>query len=419
MLAYPDSRRGRVSCWGLLRSGEDLDVLELDIVWPGVLAPHLLDLGLGLAGPERARPFPVGIDELQRRRPPGCGGPWYAERRPAALPHRSARPLRRRRAGELGGAGRLRRARSRKASVPRAMPDFWGFLWQGRAGEGLTVNALEWITSAGAPGILAHGRQRPGRRSAQRGRPWRRPPRGSTRSRRAQVLDMGGGRKPRRVHRRQCRLPALLVERRCRWPMRRGQSRCAADVAMTELPAGDGPDGRHAAVLGGVGLAVSQYSRQPDLAMDLVRWLTSAEEQKRRALGRRVRSQPPALYQDPELVAQAAVLSGTPACHGDGGDPAGHDRQGCVRCGQPGLRGHGTQGPGPRGRACGRLEPAQCRAAPPRPGPALGQLSDAAPGTAGPDRLGECRPGGTARPAGAAHWARDQRAAVRLCRRYR
>ena len=46
-------------------------------------------------------------------------------------------------------------------------------------------------------------------------------------------------------------------------------------TGMTELPAGAGPDGRSVGVLGGAGLAVSRYSRQPELAQDLVRWLTS------------------------------------------------------------------------------------------------------------------------------------------------
>jgi trehalose/maltose transport system substrate-binding protein len=75
-------------------------------------------------------------------------------------------------------------------------------------------------------------------------------------------------------------------------------------TGMTELPAGASPDGRHVSVLGGSGLAVSRHSRQPELAMDLVRWLTSPEEQKRQALAGAFAPSRPALYRDPELLAR-------------------------------------------------------------------------------------------------------------------
>ena len=114
--------------------------------------------------------------------------------------------------------------------------------------------------------------------------------------------------------------------------------RFAAMSAMAELPAGDGPDGRHAAVLGGFGLAVSRYSRQPDLAVDLVRWLTSVDEQKRRASEGAFDPSRPALYEDPELLAKRPYYPALrPAMETAVIRPAS-DRPGCVRCGQPGLR---------------------------------------------------------------------------------
>ena len=75
-------------------------------------------------------------------------------------------------------------------------------------------------------------------------------------------------------------------------------------VGMAALPAGDGPAGRHVSVLGGTGLAVSRYSKQQQLALDLVRWMTSAEKQKQRALTSAFAPTRPALYRDPELLAR-------------------------------------------------------------------------------------------------------------------
>jgi trehalose/maltose transport system substrate-binding protein len=72
-------------------------------------------------------------------------------------------------------------------------------------------------------------------------------------------------------------------------------------VGIAPLPRG-GEDGRHAATLGGWQLAVSRYSENPEIAADLVMHLTSAEEQKRRAIIGSYNPTIPALYEDPEVL---------------------------------------------------------------------------------------------------------------------
>jgi trehalose/maltose transport system substrate-binding protein len=54
-------------------------------------------------------------------------------------------------------------------------------------------------------------------------------------------------------------------------------------VGVAVLPKG-GPDGKHSGTLGGWQLSVSQYSENQEAAIALAKYLTSAEEQKRRAL---------------------------------------------------------------------------------------------------------------------------------------
>jgi trehalose/maltose transport system substrate-binding protein len=62
------------------------------------------------------------------------------------------------------------------------------------------------------------------------------------------------------------------------------QSPIAGKFAVTVLPKG-GAQGRHAATLGGWQLMVSKYSKNPEPAADLIRYLCSAEVQKKQALG--------------------------------------------------------------------------------------------------------------------------------------
>jgi trehalose/maltose transport system substrate-binding protein len=73
-------------------------------------------------------------------------------------------------------------------------------------------------------------------------------------------------------------------------------------VGVSALPKG-GADGRHAATLGGWQLSVSRYSKNPQLAADLVMYLTSPEEQKRRAIEGAYNPTIVTLYKDPEILA--------------------------------------------------------------------------------------------------------------------
>jgi trehalose/maltose transport system substrate-binding protein len=72
---------------------------------------------------------------------------------------------------------------------------------------------------------------------------------------------------------------------------------------VTILPKG-GDNGNNAACLGGWQLMVSAYSKVPDAAADLVRYLSSVEIQKRIAIAFSVLPTRPALYSDQDVLAK-------------------------------------------------------------------------------------------------------------------
>jgi multiple sugar transport system substrate-binding protein len=79
------------------------------------------------------------------------------------------------------------------------------------------------------------------------------------------------------------------------------QSRVAGRVGVAPFPGADG--GRATAALGGAQLAVNAFSDQPELAWELVAFLTAPEQMLERA---RVAAQLPSrqsLYDSPELAA--------------------------------------------------------------------------------------------------------------------
>ena len=82
-----------------------------------------------------------------------------------------------------------------------------------------------------------------------------------------------------------------------------------APVAPVAPPLPVGPSGeRSAATLGGWNLAVSKYSPNQEAAIELVMYLSSAENQKDNALRASRLPTIQALYDDPEIAAEQPII---------------------------------------------------------------------------------------------------------------
>jgi trehalose/maltose transport system substrate-binding protein len=69
-----------------------------------------------------------------------------------------------------------------------------------------------------------------------------------------------------------------------------------------------GPEGKPAAALGGAAVAVSKFSAHQQLAADLAAYLTSPQEQIRRAIKGSFNPTIPAAYEDPQLLEAQPVM---------------------------------------------------------------------------------------------------------------
>ncbi|MFP4138708.1 MAG: ABC transporter substrate-binding protein, partial [Halomonas sp.] len=274
---------------------DDIDVLMIDIVWPGLLADHLVDLSEYLPEDATEGFFPALIDnntidgELKAL-------PWFTD---AGLLYYRQDLLEQyghevpETWQELTEIAREVQAAEREAGND----DFWGYSFQGRAYEGLTTNALEWVASHGG-GTIANDQGEVTINNAQA----------------AAALDLAASwiddispegtlnhteEETRGIF--QSGNALFLRNWPYVWSLANGEdSDVAGKVGMAPLP--HGPDGESAATLGGWNWAVSRYSEHPEIAADLVAYLTAPEQQKAHAIEMGMNPTLEALYEDEEVL---------------------------------------------------------------------------------------------------------------------
>ena len=263
------------------------DVYVIDVVWPGALGPYLLDLRPWLDVNARSHlPALVRNDIVNGRL---VSLPFYLNVGMLYCRRDLLEKYGYRHApGNWGEPNRWRRASS--AGTGGGNRDFWGYVWQGAAFEGLTCNALEWQAAFGGGHII----EPDGTVSVNNP--------GTIRAFRQATRWVGAISPPSvlsyteadSLNAFQSGNAAFLRY----WSSGFPRARLRNGVQVALLPAG--PRGR-AQVMGGFQLAVSRYSAHPHEAARLVDFLTGSEVQMRRALTRGYSPTIPRLYDQPEL----------------------------------------------------------------------------------------------------------------------
>ena len=136
----------------LQEGGPTPDVLGIDVIWPGVLADYLIDLQ-----PD----FPTELSS----RDPQLVSSYTVHNTMVAVPYHTQVGVLAFRTDLLQQYGyshppetwdelESMAARIQGGERAKGRKDFWGYVWQGAATEGLTCNALEWQVAEGGGRII-------------------------------------------------------------------------------------------------------------------------------------------------------------------------------------------------------------------------------------------------------------------------
>lgn len=282
----------------------DVDVYQIDVIWPGIFAEHLVDLNEYIDAEVVDAHFPaiVGNNTVNGRL---VGLPWFTDA--GLLYYRTdllekygydAPPVTWQELTEMAQT-------IQDGERAEGNEDFYGFVFQGNAYEGLTCDALEWQASSGGGVIIT--------------------PDGVVEVNNEETIEAFelaaswvGTISPEGV--------TTYMEEDARsvwqagnaafmrnWPYayslgQADDSPIAGLFDVTTLPGAE--EGMSAATLGGWQLAVSRYSENPDAAAALVAFLAGPEEQKIRAIEGSYNPTIGYLYEDADIL-EAAPFFGS------------------------------------------------------------------------------------------------------------
>ncbi len=282
------------------KSGE-IDVLRIDIIWPGLLAENLLDLGKEVSKDVVSANFPA-IVEANTVKGKLVALPQFTDagllyyRKDLLEKYGQKVPTT---WEEMTQAAKVVQDGERKAGKA----NMWGFVFQGRAYEGLTCNALEWIDSfQGGTIVGSDGKVTVNNPKAvealKLASSW------------IKTISPEGVLNYSEEEARGAFQSGNAVFMR-NWPYawalsQSGDSPVKDKVGVIALPKG-GSDGKNTATLGGWNWAVNKYSKNPKQAVDLAMYLSSSAEQKRAALEISINPTLPALFQDQDILAKNPI----------------------------------------------------------------------------------------------------------------
>src|ERR1700732_2090152 len=281
------------------RSG-DVDVYQIDVIWQSIAGPHAVDLKKYFKEDEVSQHFPR-IIENNTVNGKLVSVPWFTDagvlndRTDVLEKYGYKEPPKT--WEELAEMAKKIQDGERKAGKP----DFQGFVFQGKASESVTCNAIEWVYSYGGGVIIEPDKKvtinnPKAIKALETAKSWV-----------GTISPLGvttyGEEDARNIW--QAGNAAFMRN----WPYAYAlgsdpKSVISGKFDISVLPKG-GTDGKNAACLGGWQLMVSAYSKAPDAAADLVKYLVSAEEQKKHSIALSQLPTLPALYTDADVLAKA------------------------------------------------------------------------------------------------------------------
>ena len=299
VVSTPNSSTDRLALYQqLLAAGSsDIDVFQIDVIWPGILHSYFIDLKSYVDQAALEAQFQTIVDNNT------VDGqlialPWFTDagllyyRKDLLDKYNKPVPETWQ---ELTDTAAFIQAKERSSGEK----NMWGFVWQGRAYEGLTCDALEWVDSFNGGTIVNNkGKVTIDNKNAvaaiNLAASWvgKITPVGVLNYEEEQsrgVFQSGNA--------------VFMRNWPYAWPLVNSEdSPVKGRVGVVALPKG-GKKGKHTGTLGGWQLAVSKYSKVKEQAVDLVKYLTSQQEQKRRAIEGGYNPTYKVLYQDPEILA--------------------------------------------------------------------------------------------------------------------
>ncbi len=301
VVTTPNSTTDRLALFQqqLAAGSSSIDVYQIDVVWPSILGDYFIDLKKYIPDSDVAQFFPRII---QNDTSDGklIAIPWFTD---AGLLFYRSDLL-----SKYGFSGPpktwadlVQMAQKIQAGERQAgNSDFWGFVWQGNAYEGLTCDALEWIYSYGG-GTIVNGSGKitvdnPQAVAAiKMAASWVNTisPPGVTSYMEEDARGVW-----------QAGNAAFMRN----WPYayqpgESADSPIKGKFGVAPLPEGIGPGSQGADTLGGWNLAVSRFSKYPKEAASLVQYLTSEKVELERAMPPySFLPTRPAVYKDPALA---------------------------------------------------------------------------------------------------------------------